>query len=844
MNSAPSNLNRIRRPQSERGIALILTLSMLVLVTLLVIAFAVSMRVEQTASRNFNDVIKARQLAQGAVDQAVATLREATPPIKNAPLTTYVTSPGAIFTYSSGAWSTTPTYTPDVIASNWGTVDMNSGNFITGATVEDPTNSPSGSSTNTPLIVGWTNLTQTFGGQPRLVGRFAYWVDDESTKVNLNTAGTRGNDPAGAAPDAIELQELFSPEDQVNITNFVATVRPFDTVESVEQVTNLPPYYTVPNANTAIDRNKVFTNKFYLTVNSTSPDLTPWGTKRLNLTALATNTSLSAQQMVTTIANQLSDPGMNSWFGDTLADKYANINQVAANILDYMLNTNVVPTDSSSNPMDTTAPSYLGLGQTPYLNELVISNSISVVAGATTGSWNLTVRTFGTAELWYMYTNAPWTAPSKGQTEVALYNLGSVTATPPAPGTPTTITFPIPASIPVNANSTITAASYGTFSTAIGRQIVTITGNQATITMNAGNPGTITAIFRNQTLGRYDYASIFLHPLTTIFINDLQGLANAGGTTNLIVASGCYDPRVKPVSYMWLQEGLPNTPAISLGTMNGTGSGRGAGFNLYTQPTPTNTASNVPYTLVADGDPSCHIASSTNLRGTMSLGEMAFIHVGPWRTFFLQPQPTTAPPAGELGLIPDWAVVDLFSTTDATNVPGRMNINALIQNENVAAGLSAFPERLVPFYALLTNNWSGNVGYSQSNATDNIYNYQYANSPPSQMFSPRPFKLNASEVYCMAGQVCEAKGVYVNAGQKAPSETATRGIVGIITPRSDVFTVWAIAQSIIDVNKNGVYDPGTDIITGESKVQAIVQRYEDPPGTVKFRTLYYRYLTQ
>src|SRR6266481_2898725 len=65
---------------SERGIALILTLAILTLVTLLVVAFAVSMRVENTASKNFNDLIKARQLAQAAVDDAVATIRNATPP--------------------------------------------------------------------------------------------------------------------------------------------------------------------------------------------------------------------------------------------------------------------------------------------------------------------------------------------------------------------------------------------------------------------------------------------------------------------------------------------------------------------------------------------------------------------------------------------------------------------------------------------------------------------------------------------------------------------------------------------------------------------------------------------
>src|ERR1700693_773695 len=86
---------------SESGVALILTLGILILVTLLVIAFAVSMRVENTASKNFNDVVKARLIAQGAIDQAVATIRQATPQrMDNGTLgfSTYVTFPGVIWT--------------------------------------------------------------------------------------------------------------------------------------------------------------------------------------------------------------------------------------------------------------------------------------------------------------------------------------------------------------------------------------------------------------------------------------------------------------------------------------------------------------------------------------------------------------------------------------------------------------------------------------------------------------------------------------------------------------------------------------------------------------------------
>ena len=230
----------------------------------------------------------------------------------------------------------------------------------------------------------------------------------------------------------------------------------------------------------------------------------------------------------------------------------------------------------------------------------------------------------------------------------------------------------------------------------------------------------------------------------------------------------------------------------------------------------------------------------------MTPGELAFIHVGPWRTFWLQPQPPLLEQNISGGaLIPDWAVVDLFSDRDTTNatVTGLININAKVANQNSIS----FPHRLVPLYALLTNNLGSYPGYSQATAADNIYDVIYDGGADLSTVFPA-FVPGA---FCFAGQVCEIKGLskYVTGYPKFVAETPARGIVNIITPRSDVFTVWAIAQTIKKVDLTpanlGSFTAG-DIITGETKVQAIVQRYEDPPlsANIKFRTLYYRYITQ
>ena len=180
--------------RGRRGVALVLTLGILALVTLLLIAFVTSMRVENMASKNFNDLIKARQLAQAAVDQAVAQLRSAT--TRSATILNYVTFPGVVYDYNGSTTTRVPLYS--VNASD--TFDLNgtANNiyWITDNTGEFP------GTGNGVINVGWIYADQNgkvgvppFTPTAPLVGRFAYWVDDEASKININTAGVPGTPP-------------------------------------------------------------------------------------------------------------------------------------------------------------------------------------------------------------------------------------------------------------------------------------------------------------------------------------------------------------------------------------------------------------------------------------------------------------------------------------------------------------------------------------------------------------------------------------------------------------------------------------------------------------------------
>jgi hypothetical protein len=675
-------------------------------------------------------------------------------------------------------------------------------------------------SPTTPIRVGWQKVPSV--GQ--LVGRFAYWVDDESTKVNVNTAQSRASDPFGFTPAAIDLSQLFSTigsplADANAIVNYTTGTRPLDTIESIKltqpAVANAP----------SISANSFFNDEFFVTANATSPDLTPWGDKRTNLTALLTGVITPAQKraVVPVIANVLSSANMGAWSGGkTFLNKYNNVNQIAANIVDYITPDNI-PTDSGSGPLDLTPPTFLGLKQTPYLNELVISNTFVVATDPVLApAGTITISSTVTAELWYMYTNSTGWSPPPG-TSIVVQGSLPILINPPVQAGPISVGGGLVTIKPIfphmgPSDGTVNGGQFA-YRTVVATLPpvtfpVTDTGVGYTAQLLSGGAA---AIFTSP-LGRMDYAQITFLP-TPIPPAPPVAIPAAPATLTLVWQAQCNDPRVKPISTPWQQitNGLPNT----LGTFNTSvnmvmGSG----------------------TITGDGDISCHILSGSNHRGTMYPSELAYIHTGiPWRTFYLEPQPVA-----EIGSLPDWLAVDLFSTTDITNVPGRMNINVVNGDPN-----SYSPARTQPLSALLSGNPSAAA------VANNISGFQVHNTPPLPAFATVP---NAPNTFTTAGQICEVDGL-ADAGSLTPKslrEAPAEAVVNLVTPRSDTFTIWAIAQSIKKVALAppllSTFVSGTDLITGEVMIQAVVQRYEVPstipgtPATVRFRTLYYRYIYQ
>jgi uncharacterized protein (TIGR02600 family) len=98
----------MRRPQARRqGVALVIVLSMLVILSGLLVAFMSTAITERTASQITSDVTSARQLADSTINLAMAQIREATS--QEDETTTWASQPGAIRTFSGQLGVTTAT---------------------------------------------------------------------------------------------------------------------------------------------------------------------------------------------------------------------------------------------------------------------------------------------------------------------------------------------------------------------------------------------------------------------------------------------------------------------------------------------------------------------------------------------------------------------------------------------------------------------------------------------------------------------------------------------------------------------------------------------------------------
>ena len=169
-----------------------MTLVIIVLITVVTVGYLASVMLETKTAGSSLDQERAYGFAMVGVHQAVAKVREALGPwddpfknfATNAPAFYWSFSPGRItqWQYSSLTSANVGLFSE---SSTTNLVNLNSA-------VTDGSYPIIGGSNAPDVSVKWVNLpanpSQGFGSNNPIVGRYAFWVDSESAKINLNTA--------------------------------------------------------------------------------------------------------------------------------------------------------------------------------------------------------------------------------------------------------------------------------------------------------------------------------------------------------------------------------------------------------------------------------------------------------------------------------------------------------------------------------------------------------------------------------------------------------------------------------------------------------------------------------
>jgi hypothetical protein len=315
----------------RRGVALVIALSFIVLVAILVVGLSESVRTERSAVRTHLERQRAQMLSQQGIDLVMARLQQFTvdaPQAENeteaqfdARIRHWISQPGRLLIadpqderqpkriasevlLSSGLPSPTlldgshpsPDFAPPNLnepllldpATHLITEEFAAD---TNATVKMPLRwvyvRKDGSLDRRSALANdeWEDTPDTTILQNPIIGRFAFWADDEGTKVNANLAWTRdparNTNPPGH-PTRIDLRALpgFTPEMANNLHSFVTTnnyvdvIRFFNTPFDARHATGRD-----LDLLAVLDR-----NRFNLTHYNHDPDTTYFARPRMVLT--------------------------------------------------------------------------------------------------------------------------------------------------------------------------------------------------------------------------------------------------------------------------------------------------------------------------------------------------------------------------------------------------------------------------------------------------------------------------------------------------------------------------------------------------------------------------------
>ncbi|MCX7008411.1 MAG: hypothetical protein NTY53_14375 [Kiritimatiellaeota bacterium] len=182
-----------KKMAAKQGIALIVVLALLAMLVIMAVSFVVFMRTERTASRDYAEMVKARNIAQAAVTRALVHMQQ---------------DMNLSNQFYHGGYVYVPTSAGAERCTNWASPDLLLDHYVPGSVNQAALNT----ALKSTGPVFWTNLViKTIGGANQLIGRYSYMVFDGSDFLDINTISNQvrgsGNYPGEVAMPA----EITSP---------------------------------------------------------------------------------------------------------------------------------------------------------------------------------------------------------------------------------------------------------------------------------------------------------------------------------------------------------------------------------------------------------------------------------------------------------------------------------------------------------------------------------------------------------------------------------------------------------------------------------------------------------
>lgn len=771
----------------QRAAALIVVLSVIVLISVLVVGMTIATRMERSASFYDRERGRADFLARMGIDYGQALLMDATAADRF-----WVSSPGRIVASAPGTFAElsesitlssgyTNTTNSDV------STDLNRTALIGADRILDP-NGPA-------FHVRWIyvqedgSFSDTMNAQS--VGRFAFWVDDESSRVNLNTASRRSASQPDSWPSQIELGALQGLDTHAPGIAATASNAPF-----------LTPYDALGRNPDWV--NALSTNRFVVTHYTQDPDINPWGEPRIVLTTLQTNAngrpfvritgfpagdpglraSLSQADLQNTYTNITTFLTRANWpyaRGNSFVTKFGapGVSQMALDLIEY------VRTSESTN-----------LWPEPIVAQLATNSLAMLPPGTGLDDSSLANASIGTVRR-PMFSQVGLFCSTNTNAAGYLGTLHAQLFLPPGYNVPTN-TFS-----GWSLWSRVSSSSGGGEITAThSLSPVTFSGGYASvavtnITIPATLPGSVPTNSQLR-LALLKAATPTLENLLDVAPLDPAAGISLPTAADVTSYAAVNDPRMSKFQNHWATS--TNLPGDA--------------------PPPTHVPAYLAYTGIPASDGSADsVFFPAPGSGVRSVGELGYLATGlasspsaPWRSLRLRINSSTA-----TNVPPDWALLDLFSApvpeqfVPGTNVTtGRINLNAFIPdgtNSSRTNVLSAL------FTGAMTNAFAANIA--------NVKNVQLlggGNFGRSGDFTN----------FVSAGQLAEIQGI---GDQGEAGESVIRGVASLATSRGSVFSIYSKAQAIDVVN-------GRAIVNGEKMVRAMIERYFDGDG-IRFRVIHW-----